>query len=189
MRQPPGRFSCSFLWDSLPSLVAPSSSALPIVLNLKKPTPGVGEMDQQLKTHVVLVENLGLLPSTHVAAKNICNSDSRGPHTFCGFCGYCTHTVHLYTCTQNTHMQKLCRFKTPKSYALPVGGSASPQASASFLLINGSDCFARGFVRDHMKSLCGGCFDTCKKYVQMLIFILVTILYCCPFFFTCSPHT
>lgn len=36
--------------------------------------------------------------------------------------------------------------------------------------------------------MCGGCFDTCKKYVQMLIFILVTILYCCHFFFTCS-HT
>lgn len=32
-------------------------------------------------------------------------------------------------------MQKVCRFKTPKSYALPVSASASPQVSALFLLI------------------------------------------------------
>lgn len=29
----------------------------------KKTTTGVGEMDQQLKTHAVLIENLGLIPA------------------------------------------------------------------------------------------------------------------------------
>lgn len=83
-------------------------------------------MDQQLNTHAVLIENLGLIPApmwqieTSVTlipgdlTPSVASMDTAH-----------THTIHLYTCTQNTHMQKVCRFKTPKSYALRVGGSAS----------------------------------------------------------------
>lgn len=31
---------------------------------------GTGEMVQQLKTHTVIAENLGLIPSTHIMAYN-----------------------------------------------------------------------------------------------------------------------
>lgn len=92
-------------------------------------------MDQQLKTHVVLVEVLGLIPSTHVADKNICNSNSRDLTPSVAS----VDTAHTqYTCTHARKpllCRKVCRFKTPKSYVLPVSASASPQASASFLLI------------------------------------------------------
>lgn len=71
----------------------------------KKITPGVGEMDQQLKTHAVLVEDLGLIPSAHVADKNICNSNSRDLTPSVAS----VDTAHAqYTCT---HARKtlLCR--------------------------------------------------------------------------------
>ena len=54
-------------------------------------TVGAGEMALNLRAFVALAEELGSVPSSHMAAHN----DLVLPF---GLCRYCTHVVHLHTC-------------------------------------------------------------------------------------------
>ena len=56
-----------------------------------------GEMDQQLKTGVTLVEDLDLSPSIHMAAQTVCCFSPR----------ISDFLTHIHTCRQNIHTLKM----------------------------------------------------------------------------------
>ena len=54
---------------------------------------GAGKMAQQLRAFIAMTENLGSIPSTHIAAV----TPVPGNPMFFDFYGYCKHIVHIYT--------------------------------------------------------------------------------------------
>ena len=54
------------------------------------------EMAQQLRTLVVLPENLSSIPSTYTVAHNYLNSSPRDLILSSGLCGHSKHVVHQY---------------------------------------------------------------------------------------------